>query len=1393
MGKNRYNLTFPQENILLMERYNKDSSVNVITGLINIDRDFDEKSCNRALNELIKANDALRTKVFEESGEFFQEFFEYKYEEFEVIDMSSNSKDEILEYIDDLASQSLFAYNKKLYDFKILKYSSDTGSIFMRSHHIISDAWSCSKIGNQLINYLENKAESLEENNIPSYIEFITAENEYKISEKFAKDSEFWKEYLNGVTETVSLKDKKSNISSKANRYSVKLEEKINDNILKYCKENRVSPYALFLAAFSTYIYRIKDKNDFVLGTPVLNRANFKEKQMLGMFVSTLPLRIKINEGENFLELVKNIGKDTLSVFRHQKYPYMKTLEYVRKNTNITSNLYSMVLSYQNARVDMVDETKYSTSWAFAKELEDDLQIHIMDMDDSGILNINYDYRTELFENIEIEYLHTRIMAIIENAIADLEVNVEDIRIMSKEEENKILYEFNDTKKDYPKDKTVIDLFEEQVEKNPNNIALISGDKKITYKEFFEKASSVALQLRSVVNENIIIMLDDYIEVVTAIYGVLMSGNCYVPLNVSTPVERLKNIVNDCNCKYAIMKNKILDELTYIDFKKVDKLKMINRSRPNKLAYMIYTSGSTGVPKGVKISNKSLMNYIWWARRSYVSSDKPIMPLYSSIAFDLTVTTIFLPIICGGTIIIYNNISDEIIKVFREDKVNIVKLTPAHLTLINELDVKLSNIKTLILGGESLKISDVRKIYNHNNKLSIFNEYGPTEATVGCMIYKYSNEDDNNAILSIGKPSDNNQIFVMDKKRRIYPLGIEGELYIQGDSVSLGYNNLPDKNLESFLKHPFSNEIMYKTGDIGILDFNLNIKYIGRKDKQIKINGNRIELEEIEHIANKSLKFKNTVADVKYISNNPNICLYYISDIEYEPNYIASKLRENLPYYMVPSKYIKIDKIPINKNGKVVKNELPIPQINKTERKKDIEYRNNIERLVCEVWKEILDKTVTPEDNIFDFGVDSLSMIRCQVKLSQYTNVIDIQKFYQYPIIREFCNNFYEKKSDKVDSKELLEFKDIKFSKELKNYTNTGNVILVGATGYLGIHLLKELIENSNIKQIFCIVRGIGYEERLKAKYNFFFSNKNELEYNEKVRVINGVIEEENFGLKTEQLEKITLNCSRIINAAAIVKHHGEYSEFERINVKSVKNIINICEKYNIVLDHISTISISGDGSSEKFDENKFYIGQNFQINPYIKSKFLAEKFILKNIKLGSLQANIYRVGNLTWRYIDGMYQENILDNGFFMRIKNMVSLCAYPESIKEMDIEMTPVDIAAEFIISIIMNCKEINKIYHIYNPNIVKFIEIIRMFNRAYIKLTELPDEKFMELLKSYDSKENILLNDIINSMDTLKVKIDNKATINELIKYNKCWPKLDYDYISKLCDYLDISEEC
>lgn len=1391
--ENKYRLTYPQKNIWLVDMFNKNTNINVISGIFKVtETDFNEKIHIKVLNELVKRNDGLRLRIMLDGENPVQYVEKYIKFDVETVDMTGKTKSEIDRYIEKEASKPIDILNSKLYQFKIIKYSDKKSGTLCRFHHVIGDAWSFVQFATQYSKYYDmvSKGEQITDELNPSYLEYINSEDEYSKSEKYGKDEEFWREYLKDINNPISLKNSSQKITNKAKRYAIKLDQNINDEITKFCKENRISPYVLFLTAVATYIYRVMDQNDFIIGTPVLNRSNFKEKQMLGMCVSTIPMRFKFEEGLKFTDFARKISSDTMSIFRHQKYPYSKMLEYVHNNSDIKTNLYNIVLSYQNARADYIDKEKYNSKWIVSNYIQDEVAMHIVDINNDGKLEIYYDYLVDLLGEVEIKYLHSRLMAIIKDVLENNDKTVDDVCIMSQEEENKILFEYNDTYKNYDLSKTIIDFFEEQVKKTPDSVALVYEDQVMTYKELNEKINNFALKIKDIKNENIVICMENSFELIIAIYGVLKSGNNYVPLNIDTPRDRIENIIKDCGCKYVIADRVIENvNMLYILYDENLGTKYDNQSKSHELAYIIYTSGSTGLPKGVRIQNSSLTNYILWARDSYASEVTPIMPLYSSIGFDLTVTTLFMPLICGGQIVIYDNSGEEIINIFKEDKVNVVKLTPAHLSLVNEADIKVKNIKVLIVGGEALKTSDAKKITNNSNGICIYNEYGPTEATVGCMIYKY-NIKDKSSTVSIGKPAANTQIYILNSKGKVCPLGTVGELCISGEGLSQGYNNIKDKTEKVFVMNKELNKKMYKTGDVAKLNFDLTCQYFGRNDNQIKINGNRIELEEIEHIVKDNVDVKNAVVDVKVIANTPNICLYYIADKEYEYSYINNVLKNILPQYMIPSKIMKIKKIPLNNNGKVNRKELPIPDVKAKVRLSKVTYETELEKQLCELWGQILEiDNIYPEDNIFDYGVDSLNIIRCQVKLSNYMDIIDVQKFYEYPVIRDFCKNAnINKINNHIKKGRLEEFRDLNFEKTFTS-KETKNVILTGATGYLGINMLKELILNSQIEKIYCIVRGKDSSKRLKNRFNFFFDEKYDDVYNKKVHVLNGEITKERFGLEKTEFEKIISEASSIINAAAIVKHNGSYKEFETVNVDTVKNIIKLCIKYKLVLEHISTMSVAGHSGIGCFDESKFYIDQDFQINPYILSKFEAELLIYESIQKYGLKANVYRVGNLTWRYDNGKYQYTITDNGFFMRIKNMFNLGVYPASFRNIKIEMTPVDYAADFIVSLILNKeKEVNKVYHIYNDKTIPFSKIVACLKKSNKNITEMEDDVFMRKLKMYDSSENILLNDIMSSINTLNVLTNNKKTNELLQKSNKSWPNIDEKYAMNLLEYLN-----
>ncbi len=1005
----KYNLTYPQKNIWLMDKFSEGTSINSVAGTIEISKDFDSTLCNRAINNVIKNNETIRFRVFNENGNVIQVISEYEYQNIEVVNTSLMSAKEKSAYVNDWISRPLFLEkNRRLYEFKIFDNADGTGTIMFKVHHILADAWTCSKVATMIIEYIEK-----DENDVKplySYTDYINTEEEYKNSDKYLKDKEFWQNYLEGIEEIVSLKDNKKSNSTYANRYSIKLNKGINEKINEYCKNNRISPYTLFLTAVFTYIYRVMGKSDIILGTPVLNRANFKEKQTFGMFVSTVPIRAKIVENEKFIELAKKISTDTMSIFRHQKYPYSNTLEYVHENTDINDNLYNIMVSYQNARSDMVDEDKYSTTWLFNFHINDELQIHVTDFDNTGILNINYDYKKDLFSLQEIQYLHTRIMEIIENAILDLDVDVENIRIMSKAEENIILSEFNNTKYDFDMKKSITYIFNETVTKNSNKTALSFNDKSITFEELDKLSNKLAcfFMEKGISKGNVVaILMNRDIDILVAIFATLKLGATYIPIDPNLPKDRISYMLNDSKAK-LVLTNFYADNKGYFNIKDINIDKYSDKDLNYEIdlentMYILYTSGTTGKPKGVEVKYLGVLNLYHYLNDKKVFDNVENIISLTTISFDIFVFESIVALLMGKKVVIADEESqlnpNSLCNIIEKESIDMLQFTPTRMKMFlsNITDEeKLKSLKKIVLSGEKVQIELKEQIKNKFCNITIYNGYGPTENTVFSSFTDITNETE----ISIGKPVCNTKFYNFDEKQRLLPLNIPGELYFSGYNVAKGYINNEELTNKSFIEK--DGEILYKSGDLAYIGFDQKTYCLGRKDNQVKINGIRIELDEISSLANTFDGIKDSTA----ILNNNLIYLYYIEKNSVDITKLKEYLKEKLPRYMIPTFYIKMENFPLTASGKIDKK-----KITATERKNYKEIRmpeNDIQERIIKLVKNVLnnDLDIGIDTNVFELGIDSLKMIELalsiekefliDLKISEMmkcNNVLDIEKY----------------------------------------------------------------------------------------------------------------------------------------------------------------------------------------------------------------------------------------------------------------------------------------------------------------------------------------------------------------------------------------------------------------
>lgn len=1427
MNTELYDLTNPQKSIWLTEQFYKGSSVNNICGTVLIDEKVNFDLLCTAINIFIKDNDSFRIHLcIDSNGNVKQYFSDYIEQTFETINISDN--DDLLTLEHNMATTPFNILDNNLFDIKPFRFPNGKGGFVVNTSHLIADACTASLVASKIINIYS----SLLKNELPSeqptsYLNYINSEKEYLSSSKFEKDAEYWDSQFTDVPEFGIIPSLKSSAveNSTACRQLFKIDSSLAEKISLFCKDKKISLFNFFMGIYALYIGRVSNLDNFVLGTPILNRTTFTEKNTPGMFISTVPFKFSIIESQSFVEFAQKIGLDSLSMFRHQKYPYQNILEHIRKSNPSQPNLYDILISYQNSKTNRTSsDISYTVRWTFNQNVADSMQIHLFDMNDEGELNVAYDYRTSKYNKIDILNIHRRILYIINQILSYDNIAINDIDIITPDEKNVLLNKFNNTFMEYDHTKTVIDYFEEQVKKTPDNIALIFGETTFTYKELNERINSLAHYLinSGIKQHDIVgIMLHRSPEMIIGIIATLKIGATYLPIDPEYPIDRINYMLSDSDTKNILVHNSTLNLLNNTDYNIININLESNiytnytsnlgiKINPNDLIYVIYTSGSTGNPKGVMITHKNINNFVLSEKKLIDFSPIKTMVSVTTICFDIFALELWCSLTSGMKLVLASDAeqsSPELLQALCiNNNVNMIQTTPSrYAAILGDFSNKkfLKSFTDIMVGGEPFPDNLLEKLQLYSNA-NIFNMYGPTETTVWSTIKDLTKTDN----ITVGTPIGNTYCYILDKHKRLLPIGVPGELFIGGDGVTNGYLNREDLTKEKFISSPFnSNDIIYDTGDLAYINSNGEIVHLGRTDFQVKIRGYRIELNEIR---SKLLTFKNINDAVIVAKDNKFLICYYVSSQEYSSADMTSYLLNYLPHYMIPAYFIKIDKIPLTPNGKLNKRLLPDIQENKKIEKAHTEVEKNITKVLEEILNASSLDINTPFLNL---GLDSLGIIQSQTKLLKYNYILSTQDFYKYPTIKKLAeqidSNIYNYQEQDIQIP--VEFKHT--DKELTTLSNFNikedilhNVFLTGANGFVGVHILYEILNSTN-NTIYCLVRGKSHEHsvsRLIDAYKFYFNTDISDLIGNKVIVVSGDIDLPNFGIDISSFNSYINNFSTIIHTAAIVKHYGSFEDFDKINIQGTKNVVDFAYAYKKRLIHISSISVSGnylvhqDNRNIEFSENSLYIGQHYTDNVYVHSKFEAEKIVIDGMKKG-LTAQIIRIGILAGRYSDGVFQQKITENAFYSRIKSMVSLGAISEDMLEQEIEFTPVDICAKSIVALSKSSICNNKVFNLYNPYLVKVKRLVELFKNLGINVKILSKEDFNNYLKEISSNSNTsslsaIINDFSYDSNNLlslnydfTVNIKSDYTRKYLHLLNCDWPITDDIYLNKLLNYM------
>ncbi len=1384
-----------------------------IAGGIILDKILEKEKLEQCFHILINRHESLRTYFEIVDGNIMQKIldkvdFKLEYESVDTNDIDSLFHDFV----------KPFNLNKApLFNAKLININNEKSFLLLNMHHIISDGTSLSILIDELCKLYNN------ESNLPeltiSYKDFAVWESNKLNSEAFNQDKEFWVEQFKDEIPLLNMPTdytRPTVQSFEGDNVFTQINSDLAFQLNQVSRNLGITPYMLLLSVYYILLYKYTGQNDIVVGSPIVGRDNIQLTNIIGMFVNSLALRNKIDSSMSFNDFTKEIKNNCLNAFEHQTYPFDELVSALEIKRNPSRNpLFDTMFIYQNNGNVSIDfdgaKSKLYTPKTNVSKFDLSLEI----IPENNGFNLRFEYCSKLFNQDFITRLSKHYINILQTVINENDIKIANIDMLSKEEKEQIIHDFNNTKVDYPKTQTAIQLFEEQVKKEPDAIAVIFEEQKLTYRQLNEKANQLAHYLveNGVKNNDIIgIMLERSFEMIISMLAVLKANAAYMLIDVNLPENRILYMLNNANSTLLItasdIKNIDFDRKLFVDREKIDANHENNLNlnyNINNTFCIIYTSGSTGTPKGIELKNNGVVNLVLSYKLDLNTDICTNFISISTVAFDMFIVETFVPLLSGKTIILSNaeeqKIPTSISHLITKHQVDFILTTPSRMELLfmnDDTKKCLRNLKIMQLGGEIFTANLYDKLQECTNA-TIYNGYGPSEITACCSNKKVISKE-----VTIGKPNCNTQIYIVNTDLNLCPIGIEGEICISGSGLAKGYINNPTATAKAFVKNPFGEGLLYKTGDIGKYTSNGEIQYIGRKDFQIKLRGLRIELSEIEKQLLNIENIKNCVVIYKEEPNNNSyLKAFYTSEKEMDTSFIRTELSKHLPLYMVPKYIIKLDNMPITRNGKIDLKTLKEYKITDIETSNYVAPENEIQKLFCDTWEKLLHTKVGITDDIFELGADSLLAIKFKVELLSHNINVEYADIFKYPSVKELSEAKSITTNEQADSYDYTEINKILEKNNIKNSNNivtnkTNNVLLLGSNGFVGMHILYEFIKKDN-GTIYCIVRdknNLSARTRILDALHFYCNSELDKFIDNRIIILKGDITKENFGLNTQIYNEIVNHVSIVINSSANVKHYGNFKNFEDINIGLTKKAIEFCEKYNKRFIQISTTSVSGEvNKNEKitFSENNLYIGQNLD-NVYVKSKFEAERLILEHIAKG-LKAQILRLGNITNRYSDGKFQINPNENAFVKRIQSFIKLGIIPDYLLNAQLEFTPVDLCALAIISIMQNYVPDFSVFHLYNNNYITmkdFIEILRKYN---INLKTVNDKEFDKIIKDalQDEDKKDILSGIINELNSDN-NLEIHSNINILSEFSRSllytidfnWSKIDNDYIEKYIQY-------
>lgn len=1399
-------LSFAQQQLWLVQQlipesmpvYNEPTTIH-LGGPINV------AILEQSIKEIIQRHEAFRTTFKTVEGKPVQIIYPSISFSLPLIDLThlpANEREtESLKIATKDAIKPFDLQTGPLFRATLIKLEDQDYRLFLTWHHIILDGIS---IYNIFLPELESLYKAFSKGTISQLETPDIQYADYAIWQRqqlsnLDNQLKYWKQQLADLPKLQLPTDRSRSAQQTYNgaRECLALPKQLTESLKELSKKEGVTLFMTLFAAFNVLLYRYTGQEDIAVGTVTAGRNKPELESVFGFFLNTLVLRTDLSKQPSFQQLLKRVREVTLQAYVHEELPFEKLVEELQPDRTLGTNpLFQVSFIMEPTMLNLESGWTPSQLDIHTATSKFDLTVEL-DERAEGIIG-RIEYNTDLFDQSRIIRMIGHYQTLLESIITNSQQSISHLTILTEQEQQQFR-EWNNTSQVLPEKQCIHQLFEEQVERTPEAIALVFENQQLTYQQLNQRANQLAHYLRKlgVKPETLVgICVERSLEMIIGILGIIKAGGAYVPLDPTYPEERLNFMLQDAKVEILLtqqhLQNKLVTQSQInldSDWEKIAQESTgnpVNTTTPDNLVYIIYTSGSTGKPKGVMLEHRGVVRLT--KNTNYINiTTKDVFLQLAPLSFDASTFEIWGCLLNGAKLVIMPShlpSLQELAETLQNHKITILWLTAGlfHVMVDNNLN-GLKLVRKLLAGGDVLSVPHVKKLINKHKDCLLINGYGPTENTTFTCCYSMTDTTIINESVPIGSPINNTQIYVLDTQLQHVPIGIPGELYIAGDGLARAYLNSPELTNEKFCSNPFSTisgSRLYKTGDLVRYRSDGVLEFLGRIDQQVKIRGFRIELREIETVLNQHSMINNVVVT----TDKQQLLAYFTAKKEFLPSNQELKnfLKKKLPDYMIPSAFIPMKELPLNLNGKIDRSALPISKnIIPTLKTEFVAPRNYLETQLVNIFTNILNiNNISIHDDFFELGGNSLLAVQLIAKLHN-TLFIDlpVRCIFDTPTVEGLAQTIKKVKQQGYSSlKQVIDFKSEivldpqiyptnKFLKE-EQITQQRNIFLTGATGFLGAYLLDELLKTTNAK-IYCLVRADNESDALKRlqknldKYQINHSN-----INFRIIPICGNLDQPLLGLSVKQFQRLSEQIDTIYHSGAQVNFAKSYSAMKAANVLGTQEVLRLACYGNKLkpLHYVSTVAVF---SLIGYSDQPKILYENDDINNhekyiyadigYTQSKWVAENLVWI-AKSRGVPVTVFRTGFLMGHSKTG---HTYPDHYLFRLIKWCLHSTNFPNLVSQ-KLELIPVDYASKTIVHLSKQKQSLGNPFHIvpiHSQNIT-FIDLFNLIRTYNYDLYKVPYQQWIdEITHDCINNQN---NPLLPLLGLLTEKVDGDLTIME-----------------------------